>query len=124
MPRAAQSSPAKPAAEICLYGTQRVDHGSIILLPSGNMVGDGTPKPGLSMTEAIWAGITVIRTAGLERGTVRIFAPGGELCADMEISEHIPNAGALTWKRAPMYVVAVGSVDELIEASKAAGSAQ
>lgn len=112
----------KPAAEIALYGNQKTGAGSIVLLPSGHMIGDGTPKTGLSMTQAIWAGVEVLRTAGMESGIVRIFAPGGELCADVEISQHVPNFGALTWNRAPCYVIPVDSIDELIAASKAAAS--
>lgn len=112
----------KPAAEIALYGTQRTGAGSIVLLPSGHMIGDGTPKAGLSMTQAVWAGIEVLKIAGMEKGIVRIFAPGGELCADVEISEHVPNFGALTWNRAPCYVIPVDTLDEMIAVSKAVAS--
>lgn len=101
--------PAVPAAEICLYGTSAAGSGWIACIrdgtPSGKMLGDGGLTPGRSMTEAVWLAVDELRGAGVARGLVRIFASGGQSCADVEIGDHIPYFGDLKWQAAPGYVL-------------------
>jgi hypothetical protein len=101
-------------AEICLYGTTRTGSGWLVCIAdgthTGRMLGDGKPRFG-SMSEAVWAAAMALFTAGILKGAVRIFAPDGLQCADVELTSHIPPFGQLRWKHAPGYVI---SAEEII----------
>lgn len=119
MPRATtKTTPAKLAAEICLYGTMTAGSGWLAIIHGrqvGRYLGDGELAAGRSMTEAIWLAADELRAAGVTEGLVRIFMPGGERCADVELGEHIPNFGSLAWKPAPTIMISAAEIERAAE---------
>lgn len=103
----------KLVAEIALYGTPQHGAGFIAHGPGGHIAGDGELRPYWSMTEAVWMALSELRVAGISEGIVRIFAPGGQLMAESEISK-VGYYGNLKWQRAPQYSI---EVEELVRAS-------
>lgn len=105
-------------AEICLYGTTQTGAG---YLARGKglkeMLGTGEPVAMRTFSEAIWHAQHALREAGLTEGLVRIYAPGGERCAEIGIGAAI-TYGALAWKPAPMLVISAEAL--LAAAGKAA----
>ena len=94
-------------ADICLYGTSRIGAGFIVCrLDNGKMAGDGESVAGRSFTEATWMGIESLRTLGVEAGLVRIFEPGGDRMAIVDINR-VPSYGNLQWGPAPIYTLSV-----------------
>lgn len=91
-------------AEICLYGTHRYGTGWLAVTEDGRMFGDGELVKEQTFTDAVWLACDKLRQAGV-KGTVRVFASGGERYADFNIS-YPPYFGDLQWNRAPMYTVA------------------
>lgn len=87
-----------PVAEICLYGTSQTGAGFYALADTGQRFGTGTPIAHRSFTEAVWDACDELRAAGVTSGKVRIFAPGGERFAVVEIGEHVPNYGSLSFE--------------------------
>jgi hypothetical protein len=100
----------KIVAEICLYGITWADVGAgwIAEVPvhRGKMfLGNCTPVPGRSFTEAIYEACRAVRTYH-ETGKVKVYEPTGELVAETDVC-HPCYFGDLKWSAAPQYVLAV-----------------
>lgn len=109
-------------ADICLYGNRETGAGFIAQAVDGRMFGNGEPLASRSFTEAVWLAVDELRRAGVERGQLRIFAPGGERMATVEIGglkdRRLPYFGELSWGPAPVYVI---SAEALVAASEEGG---
>ena len=101
--RTATATPAL-VADICLYGTHTTGAGYLgLIAPAAApmlardeaMFGTGEPVAGRSFTEAVFEAVTVLRERGVVAGVARIFAPGGERVAVVELSRTIPTFGDL-----------------------------
>jgi hypothetical protein len=108
-------TPAAPAlvADICLYGTHATGAGYLgLIAPAAApmlareeaMFGTGAPVAGRSFTEAVFEAVTVLRERGVVAGTVRIFEPGGERVAVVDLGRAVPTYGDMVWHRAPVYL--------------------
>lgn len=118
-------------ADICLYGNHNTGAGWLAsptndVKPAAGtrrpMLGNGEPVRGRSCTEAVWLAADAIRNFRLgyglkNKGTLAIFAPGGELVAYVELNGRVPAFGDLRWERAPVYEVSAETI-------LAAGAAQ
>lgn len=97
----------KVVGEICLYGTTAIGAGYLAQAEGGYMIGNGEPKAGRSMTEAVWLACDELRMCGIQRGLVRVYAPGGRFVAATDIN-HPVYYGNLKWESAaPACVVSV-----------------
>lgn len=102
-------------ADICLYGTSRTGAGFLgCRLDHGQITGTGEPVEGRSFTEAAWLAVDALRGLGVESGMVRIFAPGGERMAVVDI-RNVPAFGDLKWEAAVVWTI---SAKELVAAAK------
>lgn len=103
--------------EVCLYGTREARFG---FLASGaewsdaRRAGDGELRYG-SMTDAILEACFALRPLVGNAGLIRVYAPGGEICATTRI-DRPGYAGDLAWEAAPVLVL---EVEALIAAAKA-----
>lgn len=93
-------------AEICLYGTSRVGHGYLARAAAypGKMHGTGEPSLARGATSCVFLACDDLRRAGCPDGIVRVFAPGGERMAEIELSNP-PYYGDMKWQPAPMFVI-------------------
>lgn len=99
----------KIVGDICLYGTSRIGAGFLVCAaPHGQTSGTGEPVQGRSFTEAVWMGVEHLRgILGVDVvGMVRIFEPGGELMAVVDVN-NVPAFGDLKWEAAVTYQVAI-----------------
>lgn len=92
----------KLVGDVCLYGNSKIGIGWLAT-HAGGQLGDGTPKAGLAMTEAVWAATDALRAAGVE-GMIVVYAPGGERYAVANLA-HVPTVGSMTWYQAGPGVV-------------------
>lgn len=97
------SSPALSSlpvvAEICLYGTSAIGAGYLhVHRGSVRPEGSHEPKQGRSFTEAVWLACDELRAAGVTSGAVRVFAPGGEHVAVIDIGSHVPTYGDMKFE--------------------------
>lgn len=100
----------KVVADICLYGNSNTGAGFIVCrLDHGQTSGSGEPVVGRAFTEAVWMGVEQLRKLGLERGLVRIFAPGGERMAVADLA-NVPAFGDLTWGPAVVWTVSAAEL--------------
>lgn len=96
---------AELAADVCLYGAPHCGYHYLGRLSGRSpLFGNGDPhegqRPFSTASEALWEACGAIRGRGVECGTVRVFAPGGAMYADLEIGGHVPSFGSIDWKRA------------------------
>lgn len=118
------ASPLNVVAEICFYGTHNaeVGYGYYLTTHDGKRLGDGTPRPGRTATEALWIALGGLEILGYRRvGLVRIYDAGGERCADLDLSKPSPIYGEIRWVEAPVYTL---NVDELIAAAEKRGDVE
>lgn len=110
-------------ADICLYGNGPSGCGSgyIAATPDGRTFGDGEPRPGRSMTEAVWLAWEELKGAGLPAGVVRIFAAGGGRMATVPTGSQPPYFGALTWGPAVVYVISAEEIERAAAEQAAEG---
>lgn len=94
-------------ASICLYGVQSTGAGYLAERRDqpGQFFGDGETKPGRSFTEAVHQALADL---GLVEGKVRIFAPGGDLVAELRPSE-FRTFGGLKWRSAADFAVVLSA---------------
>jgi hypothetical protein len=98
--------------EICLYGAQHCGFAFYATVPGAGgkgveFIGKGgwneseDTITGLlsSATEALFGGRTHFTERGVWKGVVRVYAPGGERFADMDLSK-VQAFGDLEWKNA------------------------
>lgn len=97
-------------AEICLYGTRAAGASWLANPLGGPILGDPTLIPGLSFTEAVWFAVDALaRRANLTSGTCRVYAPGGERVATIDLGHRVPCFGDLKWEAAgPALVISIG----------------
>lgn len=106
----------KIVGDICLYGTSRTGAGFLVCAaPHGQTGGTGEPVAGRSFSEAVWMGVEMLEKIGVGRGLVRIFAPGGEEMAVVELGGLVPAYGSLKWGPAVTYEI---NAAELIGAAQ------
>lgn len=102
--------------DVCLYGNRdRGFHYLARVGERGELLQAGDPdaypadraacveKRGTfgTQSEAIWHAIAAMRDRGLpRRGLVRLYAPGGTMVADVDVSAHVPSFGSLGWRPA------------------------
>lgn len=100
----------RPVAEVCLYGTSRIGAGWIAQTDAG-LLGNGEPKAERGFTEAVFQAVSEIleRQPGL-KGTLAIFAPGGERVAYADLN-HPGYYGDLKWAPAPVYTIDLSAYD-------------
>jgi hypothetical protein len=97
-------------AIVWLYGTSSTGSGWLAQeAKGGRTIGTGTPQPGRSFTEAVFTAVQDLTEAhpevmGRKGGLVRVFAPGGEFCADVP-AHAVPTYGEMPWKEAPVLVI-------------------
>lgn len=95
-------------AEVCLYGSALhcrpdsvvpVGTGWIATAPGAGMAGDGELRAGRGWTECLYEAVVACRElVGNVDGMVRVFAAGGEFCADTPLA-HPGWYGDLKWSR-------------------------
>lgn len=96
-------------AIVCLYGTSTTGSGWLAQAKGGRTIGTGTPVAGRSFTEAVFAAVHDLTEAhpevmGSKGGLVRVFASGGELCADVPVHA-VPTYGDMPWKPTPVTTI-------------------
>lgn len=111
-------------ATVCLYGASHCGFGYLAETREGacdfrtnerHIFGDGEPKAGRMMNAAVADALSELRHAGVH-GMVRVFAAGGELCADYTLKGPCPRADEVEWKAAPVLVI---SSEEIARAAEA-----
>lgn len=95
--------------DICLYGARHCGFAyyasrhepefAIIGKGGWNEAEDGLSGKVTSLTEAVFSACRDLRAVGVETGTIRVFAPGGDQYGDISVSNP-PNFGSIDWKRA------------------------
>lgn len=109
MSETTKTKSSRLVANVCFYGTHEIgfaylaeteaEHGAAGFGTYTRDVMSGERRmPHESLTEALWHALDAIRAHGFQRGLVRVFAPGGELYADVSLSLHRGRAfGSMTW---------------------------
>ena len=100
-------------SEITLYGSTQ--HGAGWLATyGGNMLGNGEPREGRTMTEAIWQACGALNANGITKGHVRVYEPRGRLCAVTPLQTPA-TFGGLVWEAAPQYTISVAEIEKAVE---------
>jgi hypothetical protein len=106
-----RNTAAEHVADICLYGTHETGAGYIAATRDGSHFGNGEPRTGRTFTEAVWIAVGALEAAGgLEAGRVRVFAPGGERMAWMELTSPLTFSD-LAWEAAPVYTISASELE-------------
>jgi hypothetical protein len=92
--------------EICLYGNRQTGAGWLASTLHSERMGTGEPVAERSFTEAVWMAADEIRKFYM-RGLIRIYAPGGEKMATINVCGHPPCYGDLKWEPATVYTVKI-----------------
>jgi len=95
----------KHIADVCMYGIRETGAGWLAQIADGTLLGDGTPKPGMDFTTALWKACEHVRlhardSEAFVRGRVRVFEPGGKRVAEFDVA-YPPWYGSLVWEDAP-----------------------
>lgn len=106
--------------EICLYGAREVGFGWLAVTSArpGEVLSEAGPGEDVSLscgslTAAVWTAADAIRAAG-GRGGCLVFAPCGELVAEVNLDRNVPSFGSLRFRSAAEYGVIITA--EQIEA--------
>ena len=79
------------------------------------MFGDGEPRAHWSATDAAWMGLIALREGGVAKGTVLVFAPGGERMAGFPMERAWPTFGAMKWQPARVWSVSAADIEAAAE---------
>lgn len=99
-----------PVASVCLYGAGHVGYGYLAGPPANPaQFGDGEPHKPRGLNDAFWLAMFDLQEAGIV-GMVKVFAPGGELMAQVSNAGAFPYYGQLEWGPAEMLVVSMADI--------------
>jgi hypothetical protein len=79
------------------------------------MLGNGEPREGRTMTDAIWLACDALIANGIKTGLVRVFEPSGRLCAVTPL-RHPATFGGLAWEAAPQHTISAAEIEKAAEA--------
>jgi hypothetical protein len=100
--------------DICFYGNRNVGFDFLATL-NGEIFGQPSPEVLRfgTLTECLFTALRELRERGA-RGTVALYAPGGELCSSVKVGEFV-SWGSLKWTAAPVYVLSVEAIEAAAE---------
>lgn len=93
--------------DLCFYGNRDVGFGFLLAEGSTIIAGNGEPKAERTLTDCLFLADEYLRSVGVRRGIVRVFAPGGERMSVVDLRNGMPYFGSLKWETAPVYMLTI-----------------